>query len=71
MSGVLTFSLFSAFALDLKDLLLTYGSFDATGSKEKSVVDLSALRALLGEGGGSNENDDSVVVVPIGGAVCG
>lgn len=70
MSAVLTFSLFSA--RDLKDLWPTYGSFDETaaGSNEKCVVDFSALRALRGDGGGSKEKDDSVVV-PMGGAVCG
>lgn len=71
VSGVLTFSLFSTPALDLKDLLPTYGGSFEDASKEKRVVDFSALLALRGEGGGSKLKDDSVVVAPIGGAVCG
>lgn len=41
------------------------------GSNEKCVVDFSALRALFGLAGGSKLKDDSVVVMPKGGAVCG
>lgn len=71
VSAERTFSLFSAPDLDLKDLLLTYGGSLEDASKEKRVEDFSALLALRGEGGGSKEKDDSVVVAPIGGAVCG
>lgn len=70
-SAVLTFSLFSTLALVLNDLWPTCGSFDATGSNEKCVVDFSALLAERGEGGGSKEKEDSVVDTPIGGAVWG
>lgn len=71
VSAARTFSLFSTPALDLKDLLLTYGGSFEVASKEKRVDDFSALLALRGEGGGSKLKDDSVVVAPIGGAVCG